>query len=381
MAFLFKRNPKTPAELVRAMNEQVTKLDSTSDKKKVQDEVTRYLTSVKNILNGEETLNGNFSESQPDQIGQLALEVYATDSLYLLIQNLSNIEFDSRKIVTLLFSSLLRRKIGTRSPTVDHLLSRPKALICLMKGPENPETSINTGSMLREVIKYEQVTRLLLNEPIFWKYFAYCEYGSFETSTEAFMTLHDLLTTHKKVASDFFNTHLNRFIENINKLITSTNYVTKRQSIKLLSQLILDKPNYNLMTTYVNSPHNLKLIMILLGDKSRNIQLESFDVFKIFIANPRKTKAITDILVKNRDRLLVFLKEFNTDKKDDDLFIIEKRFVIEQIEELPKIIPASVNNENDPQRSSNPNIAAQHVYSQTKGNLGSDSPGLQYRSD
>ncbi|KAH3665383.1 hypothetical protein OGAPHI_003567 [Ogataea philodendri] len=321
------------------MNEQLSKLELTNDRKKAQDEVSRYLITIKGIITGRsEELAGVAGDSQPDQIAQLAHEVYNTDCLLLLIQNLAQIEFDARKIVGLLFSSLLKRKIVNRSPTIDYLLQKPQILILLMHGPENPEISINTGSMLREAVRYEQIAKYILADSSFWKYFDYCEYGSFEISTEAFLTLSDLLTTHKLVASDFFNRNLEKFIERINKLIMSPNYVTKRQSVKLLSQLILDKPNYNLMTTYVNSAHNLKLIMILLGDKSKNIQYESFNVFKIFIANPRKSKSIVDILTKNRDRLLSFLREFTNDRKDDDLFLVERNFVIEQIESLPKLV-------------------------------------------
>ncbi|KAG7886348.1 hypothetical protein KL938_000001 [Ogataea parapolymorpha] len=339
MAFLFKRNPKSPVELVRAMNDHLTKLETVSDGKKAQDEITRYLMSIKGILTGRgDESNGVLPDSQPDQIAQLAHEIYSTDCLYLLIQNLPLIEFDARKIVSLLFTSLLRRKIVNRSPTVDHLLQRPQILILLMKGPENSEISINTGHMLREAIKYEQIARYLIFKPIFWNYFDYCEYGSFETSTEAFLTLNDFLTTHKLVASEFFNSNLNKFIDRINRLIVSPNYVTKRQSVKLLAQLILDKPNYNLMTTYVNSPHNLKLIMILLGDKSKNVQFESFNVFKIFIANPRKSKSIIEILTKNRERLLQFLRTFANDRKEDELFTVERNFVIEQIENLPRLV-------------------------------------------
>ncbi|QPG74143.1 hypothetical protein FOA43_001467 [Brettanomyces nanus] len=334
MAFLFKRSPKTPKELVRALNEQVAKLDTSSDPKKVQEEVTRYLQGIRTILSGDNT----DSQPQPDQLAQLAHEFYATDALYLLLQHFEAVEFDTRKTVVFLFTSLLRRKIGNRSPTVDYLMQRPNILSLLLKGPENPDISLNMGSMLRESIRYEQIARIILGSENFWKYFEYCTYDSFETSTDAFSILSELLTVHKKAAADFFAANMNQFIESINRLIVYPNYVTKRESIKLLSQLILTKANYSLLTTYVSSPHNLKLIMILLGDKSKNIQLEAFNIFKVFVANPRKTKAITDILVKNRDILLEFLPTFNTDRKYDDLFVAEKTFVIEQIEKLPKIV-------------------------------------------
>lgn len=69
------------------------------------------------------------------------------------------------------------------------------------------------------------------------------------------------------------------------------------------------------MTVYISNPENLKLMMNLLRDKSRNIQFEAFHVFKVFVANPNKAKPILDILIKNRERLLSFLSGFHNDRQ------------------------------------------------------------------
>jgi calcium binding protein 39 len=334
MAFLFKRNPKTPNELVRALNEQVVKFDSTSDKKKVQDETSRYLTQIRLWLQGDDEV-----DSTPDLIASLAQEVYASDLLYCLIQNIHHLEFDSRKDVAMLFSTLLRRQIGSRSPTVDYLLSKPKILTLLLKGPELPESCLVTGSILRDCIKFESLTQVILQEPLVWKYFEFSSRGTFENMTDSFQTLNDLMTVHKRLASEWLVTNVDKFTQSINKLIASNNYVTKRQSIKLLSRLILTRQNNQFMNVYVNSGENLKLVMILLSDKSKNLQLESFNVFKVFVANPKKSKTVLDILIKNRDKLILFLENFQSlERQEDPQFKEEKEFVIHQITDLPKII-------------------------------------------
>lgn len=64
-------------------------------------------------------------------------------------------------------------------------------------------------------------------------------------------------------------------------LVQSTNYVTKRQSLKLLGEILLDRTNFNVMTRYIASEDNLKMMMNLLRDKSKNIQFEAFHVFKV----------------------------------------------------------------------------------------------------
>lgn len=68
------------------------------------------------------------------------------------------------------------------------------------------------------------------------------------------------------------------------------------------------------MTKYISNTENLKLMMNLLRDKSRNIQFEAFHVFKVFIANPYKAKPVLDILSKNRDKLVSFLGNFHNDR-------------------------------------------------------------------
>lgn len=72
-----------------------------------------------------------------------------------------------------------------------------------------------------------------------------------------------------------------QFFNMYNTLIMSDNYVTKRQSLKLLGEILLDRANYSIMTRYIASEANLKLMMNFLRDRSRNIQFEAFHVFKV----------------------------------------------------------------------------------------------------
>lgn len=111
------------------------------------------------------------------------------------------------------------------------------------------------------------------------------------------------------------NTNVCQVFTEYEKLLNSENYVTKRQSLKvrlhsksplgfclrssgatpyttvmsvylsvclqLLGELLLDRYNFTVMTKYISKPENLKLMMNLLRDNSRNIQFEAFHVFKV----------------------------------------------------------------------------------------------------
>ena len=55
----------------------------------------------------------------------------------------------------------------------------------------------------------------------------------------------DLLTRHKMVAADFLETNFDKVFVQYQKLLHSDNYVTKRQSLKLLGELLLDRHNFS----------------------------------------------------------------------------------------------------------------------------------------
>ena len=90
------------------------------------------------------------------------------------------------------------------------------------------------------------------------------------------------------------------------------------------------------MTRYIASEDNLKLMMNLLRNKSKNIQFEAFHVFKVreqtkrsmvkasadqncqvFVANPKKPAHIERILRRNKDKLVLFLQDFHNDREGE----------------------------------------------------------------
>ena len=113
------------------------------------------------------------------------------------------------------------------------------------------------------------------------------------------------------LSAEFLEANYDNVFDQYQKLLNSENYVTRRQSLKLLGELLLDRHNYSVMTKYISSPgilqknrnhsivnscllkcnrkdnndfflvDNLKLMMNLLKERARNIQFEAFHVFKV----------------------------------------------------------------------------------------------------
>lgn len=84
------------------------------------------------------------------------------------------------------------------------------------------------------------------------------------------------------MVAKYVDTNFDTFFDRYNKtLIKSESYVTKRQSIKLLGEILLDRQFYEIMTRYVESGENLKLVMWQLKDDRKMVQYEGFHVFKV----------------------------------------------------------------------------------------------------
>jgi len=329
---LFGKASKSHNEVVRILKDGLITLDRGGDGKKqekAQEDVSKqfsYITSV---------IYGGDNEQQSDiLLAQLSQEMYNSGLLLILLRNMHRIDFEGKKDAAQIFNGILRRQIGTRTPTVEHIYTHPEILYTLCKGYEHQEIALNCGSMLRECIRFESLAKIVLNSDHFYNFFKYVEVSTFDIASDAFATFKELLTRHKMLAADFLEANYDQVFVQYEKLLHSDNYVTRRQSLKLLGELLLDRHNFSVMTRNISNPDNLKLMMNMLKEKSRNIQFEAFHVFKVFVANPNKPKPILDILLRNQEKLIDFLSKFHTDRSEDEQFNDEKAYLIKQIKEL-----------------------------------------------
>jgi Mo25-like len=406
---LFKKTGRiNPDSVVAAMRETVRIAQaSASDAKaeaRAREELSRHVAALKALLFGG-TANaatagdkgGSDADSappSPNDVAALTRLACRGDLLLLLAENLSVMEFESRKDAVQIFNNLLRRETegeicdgvecagvdtsdtasttttadedsdkataaavrktenealgngngwasqGTK-PRAQQLLRKAveqvalneDILTALVRGYDDSEVALNSGAMLRECLRDETLSKLLLESPMFWRFFELVEKSDFDVASDAFTSFKDLLTRHQQVAATFIVAHLDRFVDEFNGLLRSSNYVTRRQSLKLLGEMLMERANFRIMTKYIASAENLKLVMNLLLDSRRNIQFEAFHVFKVFVANPNKTPEINGILLRNRDRMLAYLTDFLSDR-DDEQFQTDRQQILAEIEAL-----------------------------------------------
>ncbi|XP_022088112.1 calcium-binding protein 39-like [Acanthaster planci] len=335
---LFGKSTKTPQELAKIAGDALAVINKTQEGKKAekaQEDISKSLTGMKNILYGV-----GDQEPQGELVSQLAQSIFNQEILLHLVSNLRHLDFETRKDAAQIYNNVLRRQIGERSPTVDHIASKPDILLKLCQGYENQQIALNCGIMLRDSIRYQELAKIILYNDAFFSFFNYVETSTFDIASDAFSTFKDLLTRHKILCAQFLEEKYDRVFSEYQKLLNSENYVTKRQSLKLLGELLLDRHNFTIMTKYISNSDNLKLMMNMLRDRSRNIQFEAFHVFKVFVANPNKTPPILNILNKNKAKLVEFLTSFHTDRTEDEQFNDEKAYLIKQIKELQPSEPS-----------------------------------------
>ncbi|KAM0797993.1 Mo25-like protein [Usnea florida] len=359
MAFLWGRN-KPKLDLVRPAKDLLERLRQPPKLQKTEEEISKLLAQIKLVLTGTQE-----TDSNPDAVFHLINSMIEQDFLYVLAYSIHLLSFESRKDSQAIFSYVLRfRPPGSTaedSIALSYVINkRPDVVTELCRGYNYKESAMPCGAVLREILKHELIVSIILydeplknrpdrkisdianlDEPqsgdgVFWKFFDWIDGGAFEVSADAFTTFRDILTKHKPQVSQYLMTNFDLFFKRYNTiLIESSSYVTKRQSIKLLGEILLDRANYNVMTAYVDRGDHLKLCMNLLRDERKMVQYEGFHVFKVFVANPHKSDAVKRILTQNRERLLKFLPGFLADRTEDEQFTDEKSFLIRQIETLP----------------------------------------------
>lgn len=338
MSFSFfkpSRARSSPIELVKAIRDSILALD-TKTAAKVLEDVEKNISSMRQMLSGD----GETEPSQ-EQISQIALEICKEDVLSLFVQKLPSLGWDARKDVVHCWGILLRQKVDSTYCCVEYIENHLDLLDFLIVCYNNKEIALNCGSLLRECIKYPTLTKYVLESASFELFFKYVELPNFDIASDALATFKELLTKHEAAVSQFLSTHYEQFFELYDKLLLSPNYVTKRQSLKLLSEFLLEAPNSQIMKRYILEVQYLKTMMALLKDSSKNVQILAFHIFKVFVANPNKPPEIKDILARNHQELLMRLHNLPVSKADeDDQFEEERELIIKEVEKCSRISAA-----------------------------------------
>ncbi|KAG6405291.1 hypothetical protein SASPL_132878 [Salvia splendens] len=347
MKNLFKsKKPRPPADIVRDVTKLLIYVDSDSNNAtspRRNDKLAQLdadIRELKSILYGIEE-----SEPVAEACAQLTQEFFAGDTMRLLIRCLPKLNFETRKDATRVVANLQRQPVHSRLIASDYLEKNIDLLDVMITGHEDPSVALHYGGMLRDCLRHQVVASYVLKSAHMKKFFDYIQLPNFDVASDAATTFKELMTRHKSTVADFLTENYSWFFSDFNsKLLESPNYMTRRQAIKLLGDMLLDRSNSGVMVRYVSSKNNMKVLMNLMRETHKCIQIDAFHVFKLFVANKNKPADIINILAANRNKLLQFFDGFNTEK-EDEMFAADKAQVVKEIRELVATAPVGCSGE------------------------------------
>jgi len=241
------------------------------------------------------------------------------------------------------------------------------------RGDTGVDITLLCGSMLRSSLRHKAIYQWVLNdancEQLVYPFLdEYVHDPNFDVSSDALETVRVMVTglagpaggggggcvdgysddadaAHEEykqqmeaIAAEFLERKYDPIIiDRMNhKCISSNaNYMTRRMSLQLLSTILLNRSNFNVMMRYISSSQNLVTILCLLRDPSPHITLDAFQVFKIFVANPGKPPEVVKILFDNKFKLIKYLSGLHKDREgSDEQYRDEKGLVIATLEGL-----------------------------------------------
>lgn len=259
--------------------------------------------------------------------------------------------FESRKDIAAIFNNLIiRGSSDSNDPSkafADFVFNYYDEIMqsIIDNHGSDPDVALLSGSMLRASLRHRHLYERLLStdgaQPTSAERYVYplldhfVNLQNFDVASDALASVRDIFITDRNVASEYLERDYDNVISKFNTNLQSTNYITRRLSLKFLGEILLDRANFNVMMRYISSRENLKIIMLLLSDPSPNIQFEAFHVFKIFVANPNKAAEITKILSQNKVKLVAYLEKFHGEKESsDDQFRDEKILIVTTLNAL-----------------------------------------------
>jgi calcium binding protein 39 len=309
------------------------KLPYESSQERTVEEISRLFAGMKELMYGDDANN---------KAAALAIvrEACKTELVEDMVESIGMLGFETRKDVASVFGSIMRMDVFEKGPGGEEVRIRPghdylmghlDLLMELFNGFSLVDIAFNCQDMFRECIRHEDVAKYVLESPEMFPYLFEKLHGNeFELASDSFATFKDLLTRHKAMVSAYLIGNYDWFFLEYSKLLESPNYFTRRQSVKLLGELLLERANVRVLVKYVADAENLKVMMNLLKSAAKSIQWEAFHVFKVFVANPNKSPAVVEILLSNKEKLLQYFEEFQPERTDQQ-FLEEKAVIIQEI--------------------------------------------------
>ncbi|CEF63161.1 Protein Mo25 [Strongyloides ratti] len=251
-----------------------------------------------------------------------------------MIINMPKMALECRKCSAEIIINLLQRRTNGMFPMAEFLATKPHLLSSLISGLASTDTAFICGNILRECLVFEKLTRVILFSKDFLKLFNMITMESFEIASNCLSLIKNILTSFKDTVSQFLEKNYEKFIHSYNEMLSKANYFTKRECLKLLSELLYSIKAPNFRQYYFYNVGNLKMIINDLSNGSNGIRYEAFHIFKILICSPDHSREILEYLEGNKTEIINIMNNFPHNYKNDGQFEEERKYLINYITNL-----------------------------------------------
>ncbi|KAF7455986.1 calcium-binding protein 39-like isoform X1 [Cryptosporidium felis] len=185
----------------------------------------------------------------------------------------------------------------------------------------------------------EIINDLIYRQKILLKLIELSGNQCFDVSSDSVATLRCYLFVSPQITNEYILQNQQTFFSCIfENLIQSGEYVPQRHGLRLLNQLLSLKELSKTMTVFSSSCEYLQVFMKLITSSLDSTSFEAFHIFKLFIANPNKPPGIQKVLLKNREKIIEFLIQFQPSRTDPQ-FISDKE--VSRVSGFTHLLPDS----------------------------------------
>lgn len=94
--------------------------------------------------------------------------------------------------------------------TVKYISGKREVLFAALAGYENERIALNTGMIMREMLRREGLCKILLYSEQFYKFPHYIETTTFGISTDVYTSLKDTLWRHRPMVAEYLEKNYDR---------------------------------------------------------------------------------------------------------------------------------------------------------------------------
>ncbi len=117
----------------------------------------------------------------------------------------------ARKDTSQIFNNLIHKNIHNFT---DYIHQNFYMVSTLVEGYSVPEIALLCGTMIRECIRYEELTKCIIESDQFWLFFDnFVHLPNFDVASDAFNTLRELLVKNKTIAAQFLDSKYSEIFE------------------------------------------------------------------------------------------------------------------------------------------------------------------------